>query len=70
MQYWKGCEGVQNVIILKSGKCDGAGDSTLIIYDVRASSVLRGSTMTEQHTLLSISLEYFIFNVDPCGCVV
>ena len=51
MQYWKGCERVQIVILLKSGQCGCAGDSRLIIYDMKVRSVVGRSTMTQQNNL-------------------
>ena len=58
--YWKGCEGVQIVILLKRGACGGAGDPRLITYDMRVHIVLGGKKMTQQDTLLSVALDCVI----------
>ena len=51
---------MQIVILLKRGEYDWAGDSRLIIYDIRLHTVLGGYMMTHQHTLLSVALDYVI----------
>jgi hypothetical protein len=51
---------VKIVILLKRGECGWAGDSRLIIYDMRVNTVLGGWMMKQQHTLLEIALNYVI----------